>query len=330
MLSSTPNRQQAVRAILERACIPIGISGWAASCLVPGQPFHRLALWGLRQAPMAAVVILLQMVLVGLLTADCLLLLHAAWDRLPESANQTHLLGPVAQGAMGWVRSLGDLPHGRLTPIGVVVFGLPVWLALLNLSWVLVCRWVGGVGDSFSLGQRWWWTAGLGLVPLRLLSASFLRPWAFWREDVRRIRAVEARIVQFSAIYAWANGLGRDEVEARWVVALDHQVREIADSFFSFLYVPGWISLGGSIMLGMALYLQMGWLFPVRLEWIAVAWMVYLALNRGLLGVATFCWLSSPAMADEVPEGQWSVRAVGMVLCCMVVTAGVAAVVSFP
>lgn len=313
-VSEMSERSGRLSAILAREAIPVGISGFAASCLVPGQPHHRDGLSVMRRYPLLFVLVACQAVLVGLLVSDLLVLAVRAWGA-PGSDGLT-LLGGMSQGWRGVLnRFCSGCWHVELLS---AVLALPPWLMLLNLTWAWMC-WIV-VRQSVS--ARWWLSALLGLVPLRLLCSRFFAGWAFWREDGRRVRAAEARTLQFSAVFAWVNGLSRQEMEDRWLDVLDQRLRDVADSYFSYLYVPGWISLGIVGLVGGALYFQVGWLFPVRLEYAVVCWMVYLTINRALLGLATFHWLNSPA-AEDAEIGEWPVRAAGLLLASAVLTTGV-------
>lgn len=296
--------------ILAREAVPMGISGFAASCLVPGQPHHRDGLLVIRRSPLLLILVAFQAILVGLLASDLLAVLLRAWGA-PGSDRLTLL----AYAPQAWIGGFSGGKHVELLSAGLVL--LP-WLMLLNFSWAWMCAIV--VRRPLSL--RCCFAALLGVVPLRLLCSRFLAEWAFWREGRRRVRATEARALQFSAVFAWVNGLSRREIEDRWLAVLERRLRDVADSYFSYLYVPGWISLGIAVLMCSALYFQAGWLFPVRLEYAVVCWMVYLTINRALLGLATFNWLHSPT-AQAADVGEWPIRAAGLLLVSALLTSGV-------
>lgn len=300
-------RSERLSGILAREAVPMGISGFAASCLVPGQPHHRDGLLVIRRFPLLSILVACQALLVGLLMSDLLTVALRTWG-VPGSDRPT-LLVEVAQ----WWS--GEFPSGKHVELLSIACSLLPWLMLLNLSWALVCAIV--VRRPVTL--RGCCAALLGLVPLRLFCSRFFADWAFWREGRRRIRAAEARVLQFSAVFAWATGLSRQEMEDRWLDVLDQRLKAVADSYFSYLYVPGWISLGIAGLMSCGLYFQVGWLFPVRLEYAVVCWMVYLTINRALLGVATFHWLDSPA-APAADVGEWPIRAAGLLLASTTLT----------
>lgn len=268
----------------------------------------------MRRFPLLFVLVACQAVLVGLLTADLLALVMQAWGA-PGSDGPTLLAGQ----SDGWRGVLSRYCSScRHIELASAMLALLPWLMLLNLLWALMCGVVVGRLVSF----RWCLSALLGLVPLRLFCSRFFASWAFWREDGRRVRAAEARALQFSAVFAWVNGLSRREMEDRWLDVLDNRLRDVTDSYFSYLYVPGWISLGIVGLMGSALYFQVGWLFPVRLEYAIVCWMIYLTINRALLGLATFYWLHSPTAAGAA-IGDWPIRAAGLLLASAVLSSGV-------
>lgn len=297
-------------AILAREAVPVGISGFAASCLVPGQPHHRDGLLVIRRSPLLFILVACQAALVGLLVSDLLAVALRMWG--VSVSGRLTLLADAPQ----WLPS--EFPGGKHGELLSAAFTLLPWLMLLNLSWAWMCALV--VRRSMSL--RGCFAALLGLVPLRLLCSRFFAGWAFWREGRRRIRAAEARALQFSAVYAWVSGLSQQEVEQRWLDVLDRRLRDVTDSYFSYLYVPGWISLGIAGLMCGALYFQVGWMFPVRMEYAVVCWMVYLTINRALLGLATFQWLDSPS-APGADVGEWPVRAAGLLLASAALTSGV-------
>lgn len=313
-LTTMLGRSERLSAILAREAVPVGISGFAVSCLVPGQPHHRDGLAVMQCFPLLFALVACQAVLVGLLTSDLLSLAARAWG-LPGSDGLTVLAGLVH----GWHEVLSRYwPACRHLDLLSTMLALPPWLMLLNLLWACMC----GIVVGQPVSSRWWLSALLGLVPLRFICSRFFADWAFWRDDGRRVRAAEARALQFSMVFAWVNGMSRQEMEDRWLDVLDRRLRDVADSYFSYLYVPGWISLGIAGLVGGALYFQVGWAFPIRFEYAVVCWMIYLTLNRMLLGLATFHWLHSPT-APGAAVGEWPVRAAGLLLASALLTSGV-------
>lgn len=289
-------------AILKQHRVAPDFGALEAIGMMRSQPYHWIGLAILNARPGLWLGAVAYMVFAGWITHDLM-----AYSGM-GGGEHWWLLAPGLQ-AVSWLPIKNALALGLLASVPYFVLG--------NYLLVLAC---GGIAGRTPGGKSV--LAGLlGAVPLRFFAGYYMPSWKFWGGEWRGVMSINARILQFSAIYAWVHDASREEVEEKWVDALQSRFREVVDSYYSYVYIAPLVIcavLAAVVYLVAPLMGGSGWL---DFQGVFIFYGVWVGLTRYLLGVMTFALLHDPNF--EAQEGNRWLRLVGMASLCLAITAAI-------
>lgn len=303
MSSQIPEASKRVTDILARNQVEAGFGALSAINLLPSQPFHWVGFSVLRQYPVLWLFLLPFMAVTGWIALDI------------------HLYFFDKAGYSSLFKSLLELAD-RLMPLeNKLILGLIAAIPVFFIGNVLLAI-VCGIMTHQRPDWRWLLVGFFGAIPLRFIAGRFMPNWKFWGGEARGVMGVDARILQFSTIYAVVCRKSRDEIEELWVRAIGKHVNEIADSLYSYVYIaPNLVFISWFLFIYAAterlISVPNSFANPI---FVIVPFFVWLGMTRFLLGVAIFTWLSDPEF--KASQGNRWIRLAGMLSLMAVITSG--------